>query len=95
LITVEECSHTLPGLAYENEGHAGHDQGAGADERHASVLDLARAGAAADLPEAVDASSAKAAAKGVERQFAVELDTPVLMKSSASPSLQKPKDWRP
>jgi len=30
------------------------------------------------VPEAVDASGAEAAAKGVERQFAVELDAPVL-----------------
>jgi hypothetical protein len=45
---------------------------------------LARAGAAGglqrafdDVPEAMDASSAEAAAKGVERQLAVELDMPV------------------
>jgi hypothetical protein len=31
-----------------------------------------------DLPEAVDAPVAEAVAHGVERQFAVELDTPVL-----------------
>src|SRR5712692_8344175 len=31
-----------------------------------------------DVPEAVDAAGAEAAAKGVERQFAVELDMPVL-----------------
>src|SRR5260370_15162653 len=31
-----------------------------------------------DVPEAVDAPRAEAAAKGVERQFAVELDMPVL-----------------
>src|SRR5271155_4899884 len=30
------------------------------------------------MPEAVDAARAKAAAKGVERHFAVELDAPVL-----------------
>jgi hypothetical protein len=72
-------------LAYEDEGRGGHDRGAGADEGDASVLDLARSGAAGgperafdDLPEAVDAPVAEAVAHGVERQFAVELDTPVL-----------------
>ena len=76
--------------------------GALAPTNDVGVLDLARSGAARglqgtfdDMPEAVDGPGAEAAAKGVERQFAVELDTPVLMKSSASPSLQKPKDWRP
>ena len=46
---------------------------------------MARSGAARrlqrafdDVPEAVDASRAEAAAEGVERQLAVELDTPVL-----------------
>ena len=49
------------------------------------VLDLARSGAARglpgafdDVPQAVHAAGAEAAANGVERQFAVELDTPVL-----------------
>src|ERR1700704_2997074 len=72
-------------LAHEDEGRAGHDRGAGADERHVGVLDLARAGAARclerpfdDVPEAVDAAGAEAAAKGVERQFAVQFDAAVL-----------------
>src|SRR5439155_19488571 len=72
-------------LAHENEGRAGDDRGAGADEGHAGILDLARSGAARclqgtldDVPEAVDASRAEAAAKGVERQLAVELDAAVL-----------------
>src|SRR6266851_7211515 len=72
-------------LPHENKGRAGDDRGAGADEGHVGVLDLARTGAAGglqgafdDVPEAVDASGAEAAAKGVERQFAVELDAAVL-----------------
>src|SRR5260370_27607679 len=72
-------------LPHEDEGRAGEDRGAGADERHVGVLDLARAGAARgleraldDMPEAVDAAGAKAAAKGVERQFAVQFDASVL-----------------
>src|ERR1700704_1030041 len=72
-------------LAHEDEGRAGHDRGAGADERHVGVLDLARAGAARclerpfdDVPEAVDAAGAEAAAKGVERQVAVQFDAAVL-----------------
>src|SRR6266481_9512431 len=72
-------------LAHEDKCRAGHDRGAGADEGDVGVLDLARAGAARclqsafdDVPEAVDASGAEAAAKGVERQLAVELDMPVL-----------------
>src|ERR1700737_635732 len=69
------------GVAHEDECRAGHDRGTGADERHVGVLDLARSGAARclqgtldDVPEAVDASGAEAAAKGVERQLAVEFD---------------------
>src|ERR1700676_5004411 len=72
-------------LADEDEGGAGDDRGAGADEGHVGVLDLARAGAAGglqraldDVPEAVDAAGAEAAAKGVERQVAVEFDAAVL-----------------
>src|SRR5258708_24721312 len=72
-------------FADEDEGGAGDDRGAGADEGHVGVLDLARAGAAGglqgafdDVPEAVDAAGAEAAAKGVERQVAVQFDAPVL-----------------
>src|SRR5437879_2060415 len=72
-------------LADEDEGGAGDDRGAGADKGDVGVLDLARAGAAGglqgaldDVPEAVDAAGAEAAAKGVERQFAVEFDAAVL-----------------
>src|SRR6266851_3864255 len=72
-------------LPHENKGRAGDDRGAGADEGHVGVLDLARSGAAGglqgafdDVPEAVDAAGAEAAAKGVERQVAVELDAAVL-----------------
>src|SRR6266700_6034048 len=72
-------------LADEDEGRAGDDRGAGADEGDVGVLDLARAGAAGglqrafdDVPEAVDAPGAEAAAKGVERQFAIEFDAAVL-----------------
>src|SRR5712691_7070832 len=79
------CSRASVRLADEDKGCAGDDRGAGADERHVGVLDLARPGAARglegafdDVPEAVDASGAEAAAKGVERQFAVQFDAPVL-----------------
>src|SRR5712691_10717029 len=79
------CSRASVRLADEDKGCAGDDRGAGADERHVGVLDLARSGAAGgleraldDVPEAVDASGAEAAAKGVERQFAVKLDAAVL-----------------
>src|SRR5882762_8296046 len=72
-------------FANEDKGGAGDDRGAGADEGDVGVLDLARACAARglqrafdDVPEAVDAAGAEAAAKGVERQFAVEFDAPVL-----------------
>src|SRR3984893_8903548 len=72
-------------LAHKNEGGAGDDRGAGADEGHVGVLDLARAGAAGglqrafdDVPEAVDAAGAEAAAEGVERQVAVQFDAAVL-----------------
>src|SRR5207245_615039 len=76
---------TSIGVADEDEGGAGDDRGAGADEGDVGVLDLARAGATGglqgafdDVPEAVDAAGAEAAAKGVERQLAVELDAAVL-----------------
>src|SRR5579863_9256361 len=72
-------------LAHEDEGGAGDDRGAGADKGDVGVLDLARAGAAGglqrpfdDVPEAVDASGAEAAAEGVEREFAIQVDAPVL-----------------
>src|SRR5262249_44584085 len=72
-------------FADEDERRPGHDRGAGADERDVGVLDLARAGASGglqrafnDVPQAVDAAGAEAAAEGVERQLAVELDAAVL-----------------
>src|SRR4029077_18689460 len=72
-------------LPHEDEGRAGDDRGAGADEGDVGVLDLARAGAAGglegafdDVPEAVDAPGAKAAAEGVEGEFAVQFDAAVL-----------------
>src|SRR5258708_18187178 len=72
-------------FADEDEGGAGDDRGAGADEGHVGVLDLARAGAAGglqgafdDVPQAVDAAGAEAAAKGVERQVAVQFDAAAL-----------------
>src|SRR5205085_10315425 len=72
-------------LPHKNERGAGDDRGARADKGDIGVLDLARAGAARglqraldDVPEAVDAAGAEAAAKGVERQVAVEFDAPVL-----------------
>src|SRR6516225_10082001 len=72
-------------LADEDERRPGHDRGAGTDERHVGALDLARAGppgclqrAFDDVPKAVDAAGAEAAAEGVERESAVELDAPVL-----------------
>src|SRR5213082_1701572 len=72
-------------LSHKNKSRAGDDRGAGADEGHVGVLDLARAGAAGglqrpfdDVPEAVDAAGAEAAAKGVEREFAGEFDAAVL-----------------
>src|SRR5205807_8719451 len=72
-------------FANENKGCAGDDRGAGADEGDVGVVDLARAGAAGslqgafdDVPEAVDAAGAEAAAEGVERQVAVQFDAAVL-----------------
>src|SRR5207237_8891055 len=72
-------------FADEDKRGAGDDRGAGADEGDVGVLDLARAGAAGglqgafdDVPEAVDAPGAEAAAKGVERQFALQFDAAVL-----------------
>src|SRR5580658_1128122 len=72
-------------LLDENKRRAGDDRGAGADEGDVGVLDLAGAGAAGglqgafdDVPEAVDAPGAEAAAEGVERQLAVEFDAAVL-----------------
>src|SRR6185312_7319649 len=68
-------------LADEDERRSGHDRRAGADKADIGVLDLARAGAARglqraldDVPEAVDAAGAEAAAEGVEREVAVQLD---------------------
>src|SRR5579871_6193759 len=68
-------------------GDRGDGRGAGADKRYVDILDLARAGAVGGLqraldnvPQPVDAAGAKAAAKGIERQFAVEFDAPVLDK---------------
>jgi hypothetical protein len=76
------CTRTSVRIAEEDERRAGHDRGA--DERQVGVLDLARADTARclqsaldDVPEAMDASRAQAAAKGVERQLAVELDMPI------------------
>src|SRR5690349_11091132 len=73
------------GLADEQERRAGHDRGAGADERDVGVLDLARTGAARglqraldDVPQPVDAPGAETAAERVERQVAIELDAPIL-----------------
>ena len=84
-------------FAHEDKGRAGHDRGAGADKRHVGVVDLAGAGTARglqrtfdDVPEAVDAAGAEAAAKGVERQFAIELDTPVLDEIERGAFSQKP-----
>src|SRR5580704_10378055 len=72
-------------LAHKNKRRARDDRGAGADKGDVGVLHLARAGAAGglqrafdDVPEAVDAAGAEAAAKGVEREVAVELDAAVL-----------------
>src|SRR5487761_1718217 len=72
-------------FADEDEGGAGDDRRARPDEGDVGVLDLARAGAAGglerafdDVPQAVDAPGAEAAAKGVERQFAVQFDAAVL-----------------
>src|SRR5439155_24211638 len=72
-------------LPHKNKGGAGDDWGAGADEGHVGVLHLARAGAAGglqgaldDVPQAVDAAGAEAAAEGVERQLAVQFDAAVL-----------------
>src|SRR5438477_9117193 len=79
------CSWLSIRLADEDEGRAGDDRGAGADEGDVGVLDLARSGAAGglegafdDVPEAVDAPRAEAAAKGVEGEIAVEFDATVL-----------------
>src|ERR1700737_4262039 len=72
-------------LADKDERRPGHDPGAGAHERNVGVFDLARAGppgclqrAFDDVPQAVNAAGAEAAAEGVEWQLAVELDAPVL-----------------
>src|SRR5215472_3313351 len=72
-------------LAHEDKRRAGHNRGAGADERHIGVLDLARARAVRclqsafyDVPQAMDTSGSEAAAKGVERQCAVQFDAAVL-----------------
>jgi hypothetical protein len=82
---ITRCSPPLVRLAHEDERRAGDDRGAGADEGDVGVLDLARAGAAGglqgafdDVPEAVDAAGAEAAAEGVERQFAIGFDAAVL-----------------
>src|SRR5712671_544190 len=77
----DPLSPTSIRLAHKNEGRAGDDGGAGADEGDIGILDLARAGAAGglqgaldDVPQAVDAAGAEAAAEGVEGKIAVEFD---------------------
>src|SRR5262245_43875650 len=72
-------------LADKDERCPCHDRGAGTNERHVGALDLTRAGppgclqrAFDDVPQAVDAAGAEAAAEGVERELAVKLDAPVL-----------------
>src|SRR5579862_178340 len=74
-------------LLYKDKRGAGDDRRAGADKADVDVLDLAAAGAAGglqraldDVPQAVDAAGAEAAAKGVERQLSVQFDAPVLDK---------------
>src|SRR5262249_270200 len=61
------------------------DRRAGPDERHLDIFNLTRAGATGglkgaldDVPQAVNAARAQAAAKGVQRQLAVELDPTAL-----------------
>jgi hypothetical protein len=72
-------------IADEDECRAGDEPGASADKKYVGVLLLGvirpgpmSAARLRDVPEAVDASRAETAAKGVERQFAVELDVAVL-----------------
>src|SRR6516225_5742554 len=86
-LSGKDCSRVSVGLTHEDERRAGDNRGAGTDKADVGVLDLARSGAVRslqrpfnDVPEAVDAAGAEAAAKGVERQFAVELDMSVLDK---------------
>src|SRR6185503_4481557 len=69
----------------EDEGRPGYDRRACSHERDVDVLNLAFTGAPRglqralyDMPEAVDAPGAEAPAERVERQLAVELDTPAL-----------------
>src|SRR6185437_8993902 len=72
-------------LPHEDERRPRHDRRAGADERYVGVLDLARPGTARglqgaldDVPKTVDAPGAQAAAEGVQRQLAVQLNPSVL-----------------
>src|SRR6185437_16471409 len=84
-------------LLDENKRRPRDDRGARPNERHVDVLDLPRAGAAGglegafdDVPEAMDAASPEAAAKGVERQFAVQFDAAVLDKVERLAFLAEP-----
>jgi hypothetical protein len=72
--------------------------GALAPTNDVGVLDLARSGAARglqgtfdDMPEAVDGPGAEAAAKGVERQFAVELAVGRVQRSGTR---RREREWR-
>src|SRR5689334_9977725 len=72
-------------LACEDECRAGNDRRAGADERHVDILDLTRTGATGglqgaldDVPQAMNAARAQAAAKRVQWQLAVKRDPAAL-----------------
>src|SRR5690349_16572591 len=74
-------------LAREDECCAGNNRGAGPDEGDINILDLARTGATGslqgalnDVPQAVNAARAQAAAKRVQRQLAVKRDPAALNK---------------
>src|SRR5689334_19876284 len=85
------------GFFDENKGGPLHDRRAGTDERHIDVLHLAFARTSRrlqrafdDVPQSVYATGAEAAAEGIERQLAVELDAPVLYEIERLALLAKP-----
>src|SRR5579872_6211677 len=89
-------------LLYKDKRGAGDDRRAGADKADVDVLDLTRAGAAGglqraldDVPQAVDAAGAEAAAEGVERQVAVQFDAPVLDEVERLAFLAEPVAFEP
>src|SRR6185436_17835559 len=78
------CPRSI-GFLDENESRPGHDRRARPHERDVGVLHLPLARASRglqrafyDVPQAVDPPGGEAAAEGVERQLAVELDAAAL-----------------